>query len=340
MAIASAELRSPGAVEPNLSDVDWALGPGSVSWEVMENPCVFVVGILREAILLTLHLPFAAAAIDHDGVHEDPVKRFRTIARYAYSATYGTKAEAEHVSGYVRRRHAQVVGIEPVSGQPYQANADYELVLTQALLTSSWVAAYEAINGPLPTDRRDQFVLEQKLPGALLGIRPQHLPDTYDQLQAFLALARTKWAGGLQARAVLKPFASGVYPPGSVIGELPPRRRAAVAVVVRILTDMALQTMSAEERDLLAIDRPPQLRSTRVVRMTHRWLSSFLASARGRAVFDSFLKPDVAKVVHRAREAAGSREATAPFVVPDAAPFVVALEDRVENLPPGHLGHS
>jgi len=169
-----------GAGQRPATEVDWALGPGAVSWEVMRNPCVFVVGILREAILLTLHPPFAAAAVDHDGVHDDPAKRFRTIAQYAYSATYGTKADAEYVSKFVRRRHTKVVGTEPMSGEHYQAHADYELVLTQVLLSSSFMAAYEAIHPPLSREHKNQYLAEQKVAGALLGIHPEHLPSTVD----------------------------------------------------------------------------------------------------------------------------------------------------------------
>lgn len=330
------DLRADGLDRPGPGTVDWALGPGSVSWDVMRNPAVFVVGILREAILLTLHLPFAAAAVDHDGVHADPVKRFRTIARYAYSATYGTKAEAEHVSGYVRRRHTQIVGVEPISGAPYQANSDYELVLTQALLTSSWVAAYEAVHPPLAPARRDRFVREQQLAGALLGIRPHHLPDTWDELQAFLARARETWAAGEYARTILKPFASGEYPEGSVIGELPGPQRRVAAFLVRVLTDVALSTMGPEDRSLLAIDRPPQLRSHAAVRLTHRALAAWLGRPHGRDVFERFLKPDVAKIMRRARKAeraaGGPAAAARDFVVPDPAPYVATLDDRVENM--------
>lgn len=325
-------------------DPDWAIGPGSVSWEVFSNPCVFVVGILREAILLTLHMPFAAAAADHDGVHADPIRRFRTIARYAYSATYGTKADAERVSGFVRRRHEEIVGTEPITGTRYQANADYELVLTQILLSSSWIASYEALHGPMAPHERDQFLREQKLAGALLGIAPELLPSRWSELEAFLANAREHWAAGLQAREILGPFASGVYPPGSVIGDLSPRRRAAVAALVRALTDMALATMRPQERALLAIDRPPQLRSRRLVRLSHRGLARVLNSDRGRELFAGFLKPDVARIVTRAREAQaalGGHEAAArTFEVADATPLLAILSDHVHNLPPRHLSRS
>lgn len=322
-----------------VSAPDWALGPGAVSWKVFDNPCVFVVGILREAILLTLHLPFAAAAHDHDRVHEDPVLRFRTIARYAYSVVYGTTKEAELVSGFVRRRHTEVVGTEPISGDAYQANSDYELVLTQTLLTESWVAAYEAINPPLSPSERDSFVREMQLAGALLGIRPRHLPETWAQNAAFLEEARKTWAAGEYAREILKPFAEGVYPEGSVIGSLPRYQQKPLAVVVRALTDMSLATVGAEERQLLAIDRPPTLRTAGAVRASHRALSRYLGSPRGRRVFAGFLKTDIAKIVKRAEAAeaaAGGHEVAArSFVAPDPAQFVAQLDDRVENMREG-----
>jgi uncharacterized protein (DUF2236 family) len=304
----------------------------------MNNPCVYIIGILREAILLTLHLPFAAAAVDHDRVHSDPILRFRTVARYAYSGTYGTKADAERVSGFVRGRHTEVTGTEPVTGEPYQANSDYELVLTHVLLSSSFLAVYEELAGRLSDSERDQYVLEGKASGALLGIEPGLLPTDFAEHTAFLAKARTKWAAGQQARAILKPFASGVYPEGSVIGELPPAKRRVAAWFVRALTDMALLTMVPDDRELLSIDRRPELRSRAAVRVSLRLLSAYLSRPKGRAAFDGFLKPDVAKIMVRARAAeaaAGGHEAAAREFVP-ASPEsleVAALPDHVRNMP-------
>lgn len=326
-----------GTEHPAAAGVDWALGPGAVSWEVMRNPCVFVVGILREAILLTLHPPFAAAAVDHDGVHEDPARRFRTIAQYAYSATYGTKADAEYVSKFVRRRHKRVVGTEPMSGEHYRAHSDYELVLTQVLLSSSFLAAYEAINPPLSREHKNQYLAEQKVAGALLGIRPEHLPSTVEEQEEFLRNARELWAAGNQARQILRPFASGVYPPGSVIGSLPPLKRKGVAAIVRALTDTAMLTMAPEDLELLSIDRAPQLRSRRAVRASLTLLARYLGSDKGSAVFDGFVKDRVAAIYHRAleveRTAGGFAVANATYTPPDATPFVADLDDRVENMP-------
>jgi hypothetical protein len=54
------------------------------------------------------------------------------------------------------------------------------------------------------------------------------------------------------------------------------------------------------------------------------------------AVFERFLKPDVAKIVRRARTAeaaaGGPQRAALTFIVPDPTPFVAQLDDRVENM--------
>jgi uncharacterized protein (DUF2236 family) len=331
-------------------DVDWALGPGAVSWKVLRNPAVYVIALLREGLLLTLHPQFAAAAIDHDRVHQDPVTRYRTIARYAYATVYGTRADAALVAGYVRRNHGRVIGVEPLTGLPYQAHAEYELSLTQALLSSSWIAAYEIIHGRLSTAERDQFLIEQKLAGALLGIEPEHLPSTFAEQEAYLANARTRWAAGWQAREVLRPFTMGDYPEGSVIGNLPPLKRKAVARAVRALSDITFQTMHPDDLELLSVPRPPELRSERLVRLSLRALAAYLGSPRGVAVWESFMQPrataepDLTAIMTRARaaeRAAGGHDVAArSFAAPDASEFVVQIEELQRNWRPEVLESS
>ena len=89
MEIAAVKPAVTSTTTPPDSDaaVEWALGPGSVTWRVMKDPTVFIVGLLREALLLTLHPAFAAAAADHDSFGDDPVMRFKHVAWYTYAAT-------------------------------------------------------------------------------------------------------------------------------------------------------------------------------------------------------------------------------------------------------------
>ncbi|MDN2501537.1 DUF2236 domain-containing protein [Nocardia nova] len=327
-AVSSKRIRVP--------DVDWALGPGSVSWKVMADPTVFVVGLLREAILLTLHPAFAAAAVDHDSFGDDPIGRFRHVAMYTYAATYGSKEDAERVSGMVRRRHKQIVGIEPLTLVPYRADSEYELALTQAMLTASFLAAYEELHGELTSRQRDQFVLEQKVPAALLGVKPEHLPSTYGETVDFIAHARTRFATGLQARETLSPFATSEYPAGTVIGGLPFFKRKLAMFGVRAVADMAMLTMSWEELELVSINRRPKLGSRFATRAALHLLSTWFRSDKGLAVFDDFLKVHVASIYRRGLKvdtAPGGRARAAQYQVPDASAFVVDLPDLVTNWP-------
>jgi len=330
---------TPTASSPPSDDTrPWALGPGAVSWKVLRNPAVFVIALLREGLLLTLHPQFAAAAVDHDRVHQDPVTRYRTIARYAYSTVYGTPDDAERVAGFVRRNHTRVVGVEPITGLDYQAHSEYELALTQTLLSSCWIAAYEAIEGRLTDAERDQFLVEQKLAGALLGIPPHHLPGTMAELETFVANARARWAAGWQAREILKPFTMGEYPAGSVIGELPPLKRKAASHAVRALSDICLLTMHPDELELFSIPRRAELRSDRTVRASLKVLASAMGSARGVAAWDGFMKNDVAAIMRQAREAeraAGGHDVAArSFIPPDPASSVAPIDGLVRNWRP------
>ncbi len=325
-----------GVVARPADATGWALGPGSVTWKVMKDPAVFLVGLLREAMLLSLHPDFAAAAVDHDSFGDDPVERFRHVAMYTYAATYGTAADAEFVSAMVRRRHTQIVGVEPLTGLPYRAHSEYELALTQTMLAASFLAAYEELRGELTSTQRDQFLREQKVPAALLGVKPEHLPSTYGAMVDYIGHARARFATGLQAREVLSPFGVSDYPRGTAIGDLPIVKRTLVMFAVRAIADMAMLTMSWEERELISINRRPKLGSKVAVRTSLHLLSAWFRSEKGRAAFDSFLKPRTAAIFRRVieiDEAPGRRTRAAQFQVPDAVPCVVQLPDMATNWP-------
>ncbi|MFV9455569.1 oxygenase MpaB family protein [Rhodococcus sp. NM-2] len=325
------------ATKPHEKDpVDWALGPGSVTWTVMEDPAVFLVGLLREAMLLTLHPDFAAAAVDHDSFGDDPISRFRHVAMYTYGATYGTRDDAIRFSAMVRRTHTRIVGTEPMTGQNYRAHADYELALTQVMLVDSFREAYEALYGELPAVKRDQFVREQQVPAALLGVDPDHMPNTFGESVDFLAHARVKFAPGLQAREILEPFGHGKYPRGTVIGDLPVYYRIPAMFGLRAMSDMAMSIMSPEERRLISIDRKPKLRSTLAVRLSFKALSAFMRSERGSQVWNSFVKANVAEIIEaaqKAQRAPGGRTRASTFVIPDAREALVVPPDLAENWP-------
>jgi hypothetical protein len=78
-------------------------------------------------------------------------------------------------------------------------------------------------------------------------------------------------------------------------------------------------TMHRDERELLAINRAPELRSRRAVRASLRALAAYMRSRRGATAWERFMQSDVAKIMNRARateRAAGGHQATAATLVP------------------------
>ena len=321
--------------QPELSGDDWALGPGSITWKMLRDPAVFMVGQMRNSALLVLHPPFAAST-EHDTFVVDPALRFRRVGIYAYSATFGTRADAERLSHMVRTRHHQVVGIEPISRRPYQSNSEYELALTHVVQASSYLAIYEAIYGQLSREDRDQYYQEQKVPSAMLGVNPEHLPSTYDEAELFLTQARKRFAVGAQGRETLSVYDNRPYPKGTVMGDLPYVKSKAVTFFVRAVIDMAFATMCEEDRLLISINRRPKLGSKRAALASLRLLSKFMRSNTGKRYWAGYLQKRAFEIYEhalRVDDANGHKERESSFTVPDAKKYYRELPDIKKNWP-------
>lgn len=298
------------------------LGPGSVTWAVMRNPAAVLVGLLREGLMNALSLPFATTTVEHDRtLFPDPMKRFRHASWWFLTATYGTREETEALSRVVRRRHSYMNGIEPVTGRPYAASSDELLKLCHAFAWLSYLAAHEAIEGRLTDDERDQFLVEVASLSAMVGLDPALVPTAWAEMEAYLDEQRASYAVGEHARSLLTPFASGRFPPGSLLGDLPAWQRTALAPLLRAVVDMALDTIPPPERALLGIDRPPQLRSAAAVRASRRLLARTFARPANRDRFEALIGGGVPEVMERARAA---ERGGSTFVPPDLSRVPVA----------------
>ena len=104
------------------------------------------------------------------------------------------KEEAAKVAKYVIKSHDAIKGIEPLTQLPFDAQSEYELALTLAVQTMGFLTAYEELHGELSTAKRDQFIQEQKILGAIIGVNPDHVPSTYSGLIGYISDARRHWA--------------------------------------------------------------------------------------------------------------------------------------------------
>lgn len=192
------------------------------------------------------------------------------------------------------------------------------------------------MHGKLPTNLRDQFVAEQKLLGAVIGVNPDHVPATYEGLRTFLNDARKHWAGGLISRRINSVFIDDDFPTGSLIGDLSWYKRKPIMWALRAISDMALLIMGPDERLLIAINRKPKLRWRWAVKGSFHLFSKFMCSKKGNAIFSDFLGKKVGEMYMNALAIENSPRVhtlQAKFVVPDPASCFCVLPDLVRNWP-------
>jgi len=155
---------------------DGFFGPGSVTWRLHADLSVPVSG-LRSLLLQALH-PLAMAGVDqHSQWRDDPAGRFASTAAYVLTTTYGDRATARAAAMRVRKVHERVRGVDPVTGQPYEAGDPALLIWVHAALVESGLAAAARYGAALTTAEQDQYVAEMTAVAELVGVPALRFAD-------------------------------------------------------------------------------------------------------------------------------------------------------------------
>jgi uncharacterized protein (DUF2236 family) len=87
-------------------------GPGSVTWRVLKEPLLILVGG-RALLMQAAHPHVAQGAIDHSAYADDPFGRLMRTYEWGGTVAFGTTAEARRATAGVNRLHQKVVGTLP-----------------------------------------------------------------------------------------------------------------------------------------------------------------------------------------------------------------------------------
>src|SRR3954463_1721241 len=97
------------------------LGPDAVSSTVVGHPAALIGG-LRALVIQSLHPLAMAGVAQHSDYRNRALDRLRRTAAYVAAGVFGDTGTAEAAGARVRRLHARVRGIDPVTGCPYSAD--------------------------------------------------------------------------------------------------------------------------------------------------------------------------------------------------------------------------
>lgn len=171
--------RAPRAL-PTGDDTGFC-GPGSVSWERVDDPATIVAGI--RALLMQLANPAVAqGVVDHTTADTDPLGRLARTVDYMSTTTFGTRAEVSAMIPRVVAVHERVRGRLP-SGARYCANDPDLLSWVHVSLMDSLIVCWDRLGAaPVAAVDAERLLGEHAPMAAMLGVHSP--PGTRAELDA------------------------------------------------------------------------------------------------------------------------------------------------------------
>jgi uncharacterized protein (DUF2236 family) len=185
------------------------------------------VGLLygQRALLMQATHPVAfTGLLGHTTGLSAPFKRLARTGQAMETVFFGTRAEADRITGRVRRMHARVRWAG-ANGETLGADQPEFLLWILACLADSALAMHHWFVGSLSRDELERFWDEYLLVGELFGLEREHAPATYREFRDWFRgrLDSGELEVGDEAREIARHVAFEL--------PLPARRRAALPAI-------------------------------------------------------------------------------------------------------------
>ena len=172
----------------NVGDVG-LFGPDSVAWHLHADP-VMLIGGMRALLVQALE-PRAMAAVDqHSKFREDPWGRLARTSNFVMTTIYGDTAAAEAACDRVRKVHARVHGVDPVTAMPYAGNDPDLLLWIHAAEIESFVVVYRTYAGRLSEEDADRYVVEMGRVAEMVELPRDMTPRSMGEIREYLRAVR------------------------------------------------------------------------------------------------------------------------------------------------------
>src|SRR5579875_1550467 len=198
-------------------------GPGSVTWQIMGEPVMWVAGV-RALYLQALH-PRTMRAVWQNGVFTDPDQawgRFLRTSRFVQTRHYGSLAEVEEAGRRVRKIHASLTGTDP-DGTTFRLDEPDLLLWVHCGEIGSYVDVARRSGMGVSARELDMFVDEQRRSAAVVGLDPAGVPGSVAELDAYFTAIRPKLYACEEAkRALLMTYSPAALPADLLKLAVPP----------------------------------------------------------------------------------------------------------------------
>jgi uncharacterized protein (DUF2236 family) len=219
-------------------------GPGSVTWRVHSHPAMLIGG-LRALMLQALHPHALAGVVQHSDFRERPMHRLRQTATYVATTTFGSTEQARAAGAHVRRVHAHIHGVDPVTGRRYSAEDVDTLLWVHCVEVHSFLAAVRAYGVRLDVAEQDAYLAESARVAELVGVPADRVPSSRAAMRDYFAAMLPQLCVSAEAKQTIDFVVS---PP--LTRELLP-----YAAPLKVVASAAVGLVPRDLRRLAGIDR-------------------------------------------------------------------------------------
>jgi uncharacterized protein (DUF2236 family) len=166
-------------------------GPGSVTWKIGREGTVMLGG--ARAVLMQIAHPLVAMGVSaHSTYMTDPFGRAERTFVLGELLTFGSFEKARQAARSINRMHLRVHGDLPIDAGAFAKGTRYDacnpelLLWVHATLVDTLLLCYTLFIGPLTPAEQDTYYQESKEGALLLGLLPDKMPGTVDDLRQYV----------------------------------------------------------------------------------------------------------------------------------------------------------
>ena len=244
-------------------------GADSVTWKVWSYPTSLTIGFQRSVVVEELDPALIAAVDATQAIVDRPRTRYDRTLRYFSMVAFGDSRSTSKAADILVKVHSKGIGIEPLSGKPYDANDPDSQLWIHLTAWHSILYAYETFGpGRLSPEEETQYWQECAVAAELQDCSPDDVPRSRQGIREYFEYMRPRLAGSDAAQRMMAHLlrAEIMLPP------TPPLLRPANWVIARVLRAGTIATMPRWMRSMggLRQSRLVDVLATLVLRVSFR----------------------------------------------------------------------
>ena len=179
-------------------------GPDSVTWKVWRYPTSLTVGFQRAVTIEELDPALIAAVDQTNAVGYRPRTRYDRTLRYFAMVAFGDSRSTSKAADVLVKVHSKGIGIEPLSGNRYDANDPHSQLWIHLTAWHSILYAYERFGpGKLTPAEEQRYWHECAVAAELQTCDPADVPRSREGIRDYFGYMRPRLAGSEAAQSMM-----------------------------------------------------------------------------------------------------------------------------------------